>query len=101
MIPLDTSGLSAGWTTFWNTLTSAWPKLTIILNLVAVVIVAFAFAKWFWQRRNGLNGGNNSGLWGAMVMAGFFALPGVFIPFILTIVDILINFVVKLADNVK
>lgn len=100
MILLETSNLAGGWDTFWGSLTGAWPGLTTILNLIAVVVLVVALSKWVWQRKQGLTGGNNQGLWGSLLVAAFFALPGVFVPLALKLADLFINFVVRISQQI-
>lgn len=95
MIPLETttgSNLKGAYETMWNSLTSAWPHLGDILTSIGAVIVAYALIKYFVQKRNGLQGGNTQHLWGSLLAALVFAIPGVIIPAFMGLADLALNF---------
>ena len=99
MIPLEGSNLAGGWATIWSAITSAWPGVNTMLNLIAAALVTFALAKFFWQKRKGLQGGRTDELWGTLLVAAVIGLPGVFLPILLTIADKLIDFLSRVVQG--
>ena len=99
---MDASGkvdLSGQWTTF----TGALGPIKPLMNLLAVIgmlIVAWAFVKWAWDRRRGGGmGGGGQGLSGALIVGLLLSAPGFVIPAGLGVFDIVINALVGIWNK--
>lgn len=99
--PKKTTGaqinLAGGWDKFWNAVTGGFPTLTVVLTTVGVILVVWALTKWAWDRRRG-GGGNAQPLWGALIIGGIFAAPGVLMPLALKALDFVANSVLKIVQ---
>lgn len=89
---LLSSNVADSYNKLWGLVVDAWPNLPKILTAVAAVLIAYAIFKWFKDRRNGLQGGNNNHLWGALLFGILLVLPGTILPALLSVVDLLIDF---------
>jgi hypothetical protein len=96
--PLEVN-LSGQWNTLWGTLKQAVPGLPTILGMLALILVVLAIVSWVWGRRRNITASNNQPLIGAIIVAAVFAAPDLVLPLLLTIVDGVANFVIRLAGN--
>lgn len=98
---MDNSG-KVDLSTQWSTFTSALGPIKPLMNLLAVIgmlIVAWAFVKWAWDRRRGgmsMGGGGGHGLSGALIVGLLLSAPGFVIPAGLEVFDVVINALVNI-----
>lgn len=97
LVPLAVS-LKSGWGTFWSSVSGAWAGLAATLTVIGVILVLVAVFTWIWQKRRGGGGASQGVLW-TLVLGAIFAAPAVVIPFILTIVDFVINTIINLGNS--
>lgn len=91
--------LSGGWSKLWSAVQGALGSgLVGLLTAIGVIIVVFAVAKWFWDRkRNG--GGDSKGLFWALAVGMLFAAPEIVLPVALTIADAVANALVNIWNS--
>lgn len=97
--PLEVD-LSGQWGTLWGTLKQALPALPTMLGMVALILVVLAIISWIWGKRRNIKAGDNQAMIGAIIVAAVFAAPDLVIPLLLTIIDGVANFVIRLTGNV-
>lgn len=86
--------LAGKWDEFWKAVSSdtGIGQITKVMAAIGVVLILFGFIKWAWDRRRGGGGmGNSGGVVGSVLVGGLLCAPDVLLPFLLTIVDILVN----------
>lgn len=100
---MDTSGkvnLKGQWSTFTGALGDSLNNLLSLLAVVGMLIVAWAFLKWAWDRRRGGGMGQGAqGISGALIVGLVLSAPGFVIPQALGVFDIVINALVKLWNK--
>ncbi|WP_344808182.1 hypothetical protein [Microlunatus ginsengisoli] len=97
--PLEVN-LSGQWNTFWSTLKQAVPSLPTVLGMLALIMVVCAIVMWVWGKRRNIRAGDNQILLGALAVGALFAAPDIVLPILLTIIDGVANFAIRLAGNV-
>jgi hypothetical protein len=91
MFPATTSiNLSGDWTSLWNPISSQLGPVMTILSWAGVLIVVGGVAKWAWDRKKGMPGRHGGVLW-ALAIGALLAAPGVVIPIILGLADVVVN----------
>lgn len=81
--------ISGGWDRLWSAVTSGFPNLTLILNILALIIIVLAGLKWIWARKRG--NGNSKDVGMALVIGAILAAPGLLVPIALKVIDWLLN----------
>lgn len=103
IVPMG-SDLSGGFATAWAKITGAIPGLTSLLNMVGVILVAYAIGKWLWDRKRG-GGGGGGGQGGGqallvmLVIGALCTLPGIVFPILLKFADWAIDLGVQLFQQ--
>jgi hypothetical protein len=100
MVPmLGDVHLKDGWDSFWSAVTTGGgPGLTVGLSVAGVIIVLGAAFKYLWDRRRG-NGGMNLPLIIALIIGGACAGPGVILPLLLGILDLILNIIINIVNT--
>lgn len=96
-----TIALKDNWKTFWDSFadTAGIDGILKLLSIVGVLLIAFAFIKWAWDRRRGLNGGGSGAIWGALLIGAILSAPNLLIPIVLTALDAIVNAVANILDK--
>lgn len=98
---MDKSGkvdLSGQWALFTSSLKGIQPLMNL-LAVIGMIIVAWAFVKWAWDRRRGGGMGGGQGLSGALIVGLLLSAPGFVIPAGLGVFDIVINALVGIWNK--
>jgi hypothetical protein len=91
--------LEASWNTFWSAISGPIAPILSVLSVVGVIIVVAAIIKWAWDRRRGLQGGNSSHIWGALLVGVLLCAPTIVIPKFLFLLDIIANAVISIWNT--
>jgi hypothetical protein len=99
----DTVNLAGGWKDFWETISGTLGGITTLMNVVGMLIVVFAVVKMLWDKRKsgggGGGGGSGSNIGYAILIGAILSAPGLIIPNILTIIDLLANALAKIISK--
>ena len=91
------------WENIWGTIEANLGGYQALLETVATLILVGAIIKYFWDKRKGGGGyggsGQNSTVIWTMAVAAMIALPGVILPLVLGVVDVLVNFGIDLVSG--
>lgn len=89
--------LSGGWTTLWGKInTGDFASVMTLLTIIGVALVIFSAVSWIWSKRRG--GAPWSGVLWAAIVGGILVSPNVLIPWLLQLVDLIVNAVVRLGQ---
>lgn len=91
--------VAAQWDEFWGTLTESNPQITGILSFVGIAIAAWAVIRWIMDARNG--GATRAGkgpMW-LLFLGLALTAPGMVIPLVLSVFDIVANLVLGLVGG--
>ena len=106
MVPMKAGGantidLSGKWDTLWAGLVGGteFGKITGLLGVIGVAIVAMALIKWAWDRRRGGGAGQSGAVWGALLVGALLSAPDLIIPILLTILDVIGNAVISVWNK--
>jgi len=88
--------LVAAWNSLWARLTAWAPGLGTVLAVIGMAIIAFAVAKYFWDKRRG--GGAGGFPWMLTLFGMLLAGPTIIIPVVLSIVQALFVVVVNMVS---
>lgn len=91
--------LAGGWGQFWSAITGGFPKITMIMTIIGVILVVFAIVKWAWDRRRGGLTGNHGHLWGSLIPGAVLVAPTVLLPLGLLLLDGIINMVISIIQS--
>jgi hypothetical protein len=91
--------LSDSWNQFWGAVQGPAAPLLNLVKIVGVALVVMAFAKWAWDRRRRGGAGDSSGIWAALLIGALMSAPGVIIPMVLRIFDIVVNASISIWNN--
>jgi hypothetical protein len=92
------NSLVDGWNNFWGNIPMSG-GITVVLSIVGGAIMAFFLIKFFWQKSRGGGGGAMQGFpWWPMLIGLLLTAPAFLIPFVLNIVQVIINLVTQLLD---
>lgn len=97
--------LKESWTDFAAALPEQVNSLLNLLAIFGMLLIAWAFIKWAWDRRKGggmgMGGGGGGGIVGALIVGIVLAAPGFVIPAVLGVFDLFINAVVSIWNDNK
>jgi hypothetical protein len=98
-----TVDLAGAWDKMWSAIQLVTgEEVTTLLTFIGAVLVIFAIGKFIFDKRRG--GGATSGLtaviW-TLVAGALLAAPNLIIPLALTLLDWIINAIVKIVDSAK
>ena len=90
--------LKDSWDTLWTSVTQGFGKAPQIMTVIGLIVLVFALAKYFWDRRK--NGSANAHpVWSAIIVGGILAAPQVVFPVLLFVADGLANIGLALFQN--
>lgn len=92
--------LVSAWNTFWNTVGGviSGPVQTTI-TVIGIGLILFTVVKYLWDKRRG-TGGKTSPIWWTLVFGGVLIAPQVLIPLLLSVLQWVINLVIKVVAPV-
>jgi len=85
--PVGNPNLRGAWGNAQQIISGALgPGFLGVLAGIGIIMILFAVAKFFWDKRRG-NGGNSKGMWFLIGAGAILAAPEVLMPWLLGIVD--------------
>lgn len=99
---MGTINLAGQWSALWAKIDQGdWSTLSQLLTWVGIILIVFAVAKWLWDKRRGQGGGmgGSTTVLYTAVIGGLLASPEIVIPVVLTVVDLLVNLVVRVLPG--
>lgn len=93
--------LAGGWNNVWGVIKGALGGFAGLLTAVGVIVVVAALVKWLWDKRRGGGGGGSAAVGWAIAVGSVLAAPGLIIPLILGIFDVVANAVINLVQKNK
>ena len=96
----STVDLVSAWNVFWNTVSGVitGPVQTTI-TVIGVGLILFSLVKYLWDKRRG-NGGKTSTIWWTLGFGGVLIAPTVLVPLLLSVLQWIINLVLKVVQPV-
>lgn len=96
---MDTIDLSGSWSSFWDAVTNAaGPQLTNLMSVIGIGILVITLIAYFWQRARS-KGGDAGKLGWAAAFGALLSAPGVLLPLLLTIVDLVGNALIGIFNS--
>lgn len=91
---------TSGWDTLWGDVVSQNPQITHVMSIAGLIVVVLSILSWAWQVSRGSRQGaaGKPVLW-TLLFGSILVLPGVVIPVLLRILEIIAGFVLGLAQK--
>ncbi len=93
--------LAAGWAKVWGVVQGALGGVAGLLTAVGVILVVAALVKFLWDKRRGGGGQGSSAVLWAIVVGSVLAAPGLIIPLLLGVTDVVANAIVGIFNSNK
>lgn len=90
-----TINLKGGWTTIWTPMSNALGGVAKLMLALGVLLVVFAVAKFFWDKRRGGGGQGAGAIAWTGIVGCILAAPGLLFPMLLGVFDSVANAVIK------
>lgn len=90
--------LAGLWDQKWAEIAPGNEALLEAMGLVGLVVLVGALIMWVWRRNQGQSQGMTS-LWPAMAIGALLSAPGVMLPAVLNIIDIVMNMVLNFLQT--
>lgn len=96
--------LGGSWEQFWNAVQGQAGPILDLLGVIGVLMVVLAVVKWAWDRRRGQGGGygqQSNAIWGALLIGSILSAPGIVLPIVLYMFDVIANAAIDVFNSAK
>ena len=94
--------LAQSWSTLWAAVNGSIGGLIKVLGIIGLLLVVGSVLKWLWERRRGGAGGGfqaHSHILFTLVLGAVLAAPNFMIPWILTVLDTIVNAIASIGSS--